>query len=422
MPLDPATLCARTATGDAELAAPRHGLAIAQRRLLSFLDQPLGIDELVRRPGVIPERLERDLSRLVENGLVEIHRPAVPTAPAARSSTARTAPGARASPMGPASRRGAPGPPSTAGLSTSAPSGGAGPGAPVVIGRKVRRGRALAVGFLALATALAAIWYFAAPETPGTASTPAGPAPATTRAAPGASVAAVPPVTSTALPAEPTKTLGAAELPPLRPSVSPAQGLPPSPVPPVQPVAAAQQDLRPSGPTAGGVAVPAPAATPAQDPARSPEPTAGALPVASASPDPAPVATAANPVPARTPAPAVVAANVPAPPATSTPAPVQIAAASPSVLPSRAQPRALVPLSRESPAFPREALAAGVDKGVVRARLSIDASGRVASVEIVDSQPRRVFDRAVSRTLSRWTYEPGAPGRTTDVEIAFNRE
>ena len=45
-----------------------------------------------------------------------------------------------------------------------------------------------------------------------------------------------------------------------------------------------------------------------------------------------------------------------------------------------------------------------------------------ASVEIVDSQPRRVFDRAVSRTLSRWTYEPGAPGRTTDVEIAFDRE
>ena len=104
------------------------------------------------------------------------------------------------------------------------------------------------------------------------------------------------------------------------------------------------------------------------------------------------------------------------------PAPLQIAAASPSVLPSRAQPRALVPLSRESPAFPREALTAGVDKGVVRARLSIDASGHVASVEIVDSQPRRVFDRTVSRTLSRWTYEPGAPGRTADVEIAFDRE
>ena len=205
MPLDPATLCARTATGDAELAAPRHGLAIAQRRLLSFLDQPLGIDELVRRPGVTPDRLERDLSRLVENGLVEIHRPAVPTAPAARSSAARAAPEARALLAGPASRRGVP---SAAGCSTSA---SAGPGAPVVIGRKVRRGRAFAVGFLALATALAAIWFFADPEMPGTASAPAGPASTTTRAAPGAAVATATPATTTALPAEPMKALAAAE-------------------------------------------------------------------------------------------------------------------------------------------------------------------------------------------------------------------
>ena len=34
MPLDPSTLIARTTAGDAELSAPRHGLAIAQRRLL----------------------------------------------------------------------------------------------------------------------------------------------------------------------------------------------------------------------------------------------------------------------------------------------------------------------------------------------------------------------------------------------------
>ena len=58
----------------------------------------------------------------------------------------------------------------------------------------------------------------------------------------------------------------------------------------------------------------------------------------------------------------------------------------------------------------------------MRARLAIDASGRVTGVEILDSQPRRVFDRTVTRTLARWTYEPGVAGRTADVEIAFNRE
>ena len=92
------------------------------------------------------------------------------------------------------------------------------------------------------------------------------------------------------------------------------------------------------------------------------------------------------------------------------------------MLETRPAPRPLAPLTRESPAFPREALQSGVDRGFVRARLAIDASGRVTGVEILDSQPRRVFDRAVTRTLVRWTYEPGAAGRTADVEIAFNRD
>jgi protein TonB len=46
----------------------------------------------------------------------------------------------------------------------------------------------------------------------------------------------------------------------------------------------------------------------------------------------------------------------------------------------------------------------------------------VTAVAIVDAQPRRVFDRAVTRTLARWTFEPGAGDRTTDVEIAFRRD
>jgi protein TonB len=58
----------------------------------------------------------------------------------------------------------------------------------------------------------------------------------------------------------------------------------------------------------------------------------------------------------------------------------------------------------------------------VKARLSVDEAGRVTGVDILDAQPRRVFNRAVTRTLTRWTFEPGAGGRTTDVEVAFQRE
>jgi protein TonB len=69
--------------------------------------------------------------------------------------------------------------------------------------------------------------------------------------------------------------------------------------------------------------------------------------------------------------------------------------------------------------FPREARAAGVDKGAVKARITIDASGEVVKVDIVDANPRRVFDRAVVRTLSQWRYEAGGDGRTVEVDLDF---
>ena len=403
MPLDPATLCARTAAGDAEMAAPRHGLAIAQRRLLSFLDQPLGIDELVRRPGVTPERLERDLTRLVEAGLVEIHRPAVPKSPTARPAAASASPGAGTSPMRPTGWQAH----ATAATSAkSAGSGVAGPGAPVVIGRKVRLGRALVVGFLALAAAIAAIGYFAASDAPGPTSTPT--VPKASPAAPGSAVVVAASPATAGPPAEPAMTVAPVEPPP-----APATAVP-APVPAVastvQRPVSGQQEPRP---TVASLPEPAPASSPS---ARDPRPAPAAM-------EPAQVPAAPSPAPPQAPAPAPVVAPAPAPPASSppAPAPVQLAAATPSFLPTRAQPHALEPISRESPEFPREALAAGVDTGVVRARLSIDASGRVTGVEIVESRPRRIFDRAVSRALSRWTYAPGEAGRTTDVEIAFSR-
>ena len=71
------------------------------------------------------------------------------------------------------------------------------------------------------------------------------------------------------------------------------------------------------------------------------------------------------------------------------------------------------------PDFPREAQLASVDKGHVKARLTLDATGEVNRVDIVESNPRRVFDRAVVRSLSQWRYEAGSAGRTVEVELEF---
>ena len=76
-------------------------------------------------------------------------------------------------------------------------------------------------------------------------------------------------------------------------------------------------------------------------------------------------------------------------------------------------------ISKVDPEFPREALKAGTEKGKVKARMTVDAGGEVSRVEIIDANPRRVFDRAVVRALSQWKFTPGNPGRSLDVEIGF---
>jgi len=78
-------------------------------------------------------------------------------------------------------------------------------------------------------------------------------------------------------------------------------------------------------------------------------------------------------------------------------------------------------VTKVDPEFPREATQAGVDKGIVKARMTIDASGEVTRVEVLESNPRRVFDRAVVKTLSQWRFNAGTTGRLVEIDVNFNR-
>jgi periplasmic protein TonB len=78
-------------------------------------------------------------------------------------------------------------------------------------------------------------------------------------------------------------------------------------------------------------------------------------------------------------------------------------------------------VSKVDPEFPREAVQAGADKGMVKARMTVDGSGEVVRVEILEAQPRRVFDRAVVKTLSQWRFNAGAAGRTVEIDVNFTR-
>ena len=73
------------------------------------------------------------------------------------------------------------------------------------------------------------------------------------------------------------------------------------------------------------------------------------------------------------------------------------------------------------PEFPAEATKKGISAGSVKAKLTIEADGKVSDVEIVEAEPKRVFDRAVKAALMEWKFEPGEKG-THEVKLVFKNE
>jgi periplasmic protein TonB len=81
--------------------------------------------------------------------------------------------------------------------------------------------------------------------------------------------------------------------------------------------------------------------------------------------------------------------------------------------------RGIVPIEREDPVYPREAIRAGVGKGRVVARVNIDEKGNVTEVVIVSADPPRVFDRAVKTALERWKFKAEGEKYVGEIEVNF---
>ena len=162
---------------------------------------------------------------------------------------------------------------------------------------------------------------------------------------------------------------------------------------------------------------PAPPRSAVQAPAPEPAPRPAPAVVAT----PAPAVVAPPPAAESKPAPQVAAAPVPAPAA-----PPKVAAVAPpepakAASSKRAEPATPRLLARVEPEFPTEAVRSGIERGTVKARMTLDGAGNVTRVEVLDAMPRRVFDRAVTKALVQWRYNDGEAGRVVDSEIAFHR-
>lgn len=65
----------------------------------------------------------------------------------------------------------------------------------------------------------------------------------------------------------------------------------------------------------------------------------------------------------------------------------------------------VIPIVRIEPQYPREALLKGI-QGWVRVRFTIMEDGSVDDPHVVESEPRRLFDRAAIRAILRWKFKP----------------
>ena len=64
-----------------------------------------------------------------------------------------------------------------------------------------------------------------------------------------------------------------------------------------------------------------------------------------------------------------------------------------------------VPIVRVEPIYPRRAAEQFIE-GWVTLKFDITTTGATTNVKVVDANPKRIFDRAAARAVSKWKYRP----------------
>jgi len=115
----------------------------------------------------------------------------------------------------------------------------------------------------------------------------------------------------------------------------------------------------------------------------------------------------------------VIAAVTPTPPPEPPVIAPPVVAPPPPAPPKPAVRRGIVPISRVSPEYPRDARRRNIDNGRVIARLNIDEKGNVTDVKIVEANPPQVFNRSVIEALSQWKFQADGEKYVGEIEVEF---
>jgi len=81
------------------------------------------------------------------------------------------------------------------------------------------------------------------------------------------------------------------------------------------------------------------------------------------------------------------------------------------------------PIVRIEPKFPTKAARDGIE-GWVQLSFEINELGGVENVQVINAQPKRVFDREAKKALRKWKYKPkvvdGKPQRQTGLTVQLD--
>ncbi len=87
------------------------------------------------------------------------------------------------------------------------------------------------------------------------------------------------------------------------------------------------------------------------------------------------------------------------------------------VLPAQAE---LKPIKRVEPVYPRDAARYGTS-GFVEVEFTVDATGKVVTVSVVNAKPTRTFESAAVQAVKQWMFAPGEDGSRGKVRLEFKQ-
>lgn len=86
------------------------------------------------------------------------------------------------------------------------------------------------------------------------------------------------------------------------------------------------------------------------------------------------------------------------------------------------------PIFRLNPKYPPQAARDGIE-GWVKLSFAIDTDGSVMDIKVIDSKPKRIFNKEAKKALKKWRYKPQvidgkvqvSPGHTVQLDFKMDR-